>query len=65
MEFVETLEKELNIKAIKIFEEMQLGEVEKTHADISNLVEIIDFSPKTKIKEGIRKFIQWYKNYKN
>ena len=64
MEFVETLEKELNIKAIKIFEEMQLGDVEKTHADISNLVKIIDYNPKTKIKEGIRKFIQWYKYYK-
>ena len=35
MDFIEILEKELDKKAIKIFEEMQLGDVKRTYADIT------------------------------
>ena len=63
MEFIETLEKELNKKAIKIFDKMQLGDVKKTYADIKYIKKLINYEPKTSIKEGIRIFAKWYKNY--
>jgi len=63
MNFIETLEEELNIKAIKVFDDMQLGDVEKTSADISYLKKLIDYEPKTSIKDGVKKFVKWYKYY--
>ena len=42
---------------------MQMGDVEKTFADISNLKEWIDFEPKTQIEYGIKQFVDWFKVY--
>ena len=42
---------------------MQLGDVEKTEADLQNLRKVIDFAPKTNIKTGIKKFVDWYRLY--
>ena len=61
--FIYLLEKELKIKAIKLFEEIQLGEVEKTYADIEMMKKLINYQPKTSLEEGIKKFLVWYKNY--
>jgi len=63
MEFIETLEKELNKKSIKIFEKMQLGDVKKTYADISYIKKLINYEPKTPLKKGIKNFIKWYKSF--
>ena len=63
MNFIETLEEELNIKAIKVFDDMQLGDVEKTYADISYLKKLIDYEPNTPLKNGVKKFVKWYRNY--
>ena len=56
IEFIETLEKELNKKSIKIFEKMQQGDLKKTYADITYIKNLINYEPKTSIKEGIRQF---------
>ena len=43
---------------------MQLGDVERTFADISKAKKLIGYNPKTSFKEGIESFIDWYKaNY--
>ena len=42
---------------------MQLGDVESTYADTSKLEEWIGYKPKTSIKDGVSKFIEWYKDY--
>ena len=61
--FIYLLEKELRIEAVKSFEEMQLGEVAKTYADIEMMKKLINYKPTTSLEEGIRKFVAWYKNY--
>ena len=43
--------------------DIQPGDVEKTIANISNAKKKLNFEPKTNIKDGIPKFIQWYKSY--
>jgi UDP-glucuronate 4-epimerase len=39
---------------------MQLGDVEKTYADIESAKEKLGYSPKTDVQEGIDKFIDWF-----
>lgn len=63
MEFIRIIEKELKMKAQKIFLPMQPGDVKATWADISSLNEIIDYYPETPIDEGVRNFVRWYKSY--
>lgn len=61
--FIECLEKELNKSANKVLVEMQKGDVLNTWADIKELVEIIGYKPKTTIENGVKLFIDWFKDY--
>jgi len=63
MEYINELEKSLKIKAKKNYLPMQDGDVKATSADTKLLEEWINFKPKTTVKEGINKFVDWYKNY--
>ncbi len=42
---------------------MQPGDVERTYADIKKAKELLGYEPKTTFKEGIKKFVDWYKNF--
>ena len=44
---------------------MQPGDVDKTYADISKAKKLIGYEPKTTFEEGIRKFVNWYKENKD
>ena len=44
---------------------MQPGDVPETYADIDDLFEVIKFKPSTKIREGIKKFVDWLHEYNN
>ena len=63
MEYVKALEEGLGKKAIIEYLPMQPGDVEATFADTGLLENYIGFKPKTKIKDGIKKFIEWYKDF--
>lgn len=63
MDFIHAIEQELGIEAKINYLPLQPGDVVSTHADISELFKLIGFKPKTTIKEGIRHFINWYKQY--
>ena len=63
MDFINILEKNLNLKAEKNFLPIQKGDVMETYADTSNLMKWINYSPVINIELGIEKFIKWYKNY--
>ncbi|MDI3479863.1 MAG: UDP-glucuronate 4-epimerase, partial [Rikenellaceae bacterium] len=36
-----------------------------TEADVSDLVRDFDYKPMTKVQDGIKEFIKWYKNFYN
>ncbi len=61
-DFIEKIEKRLNIKSNKNFVKIQAGDVEKTWANIDLLKRLIDFQPQTSIKDGVDRFIEWYLN---
>ena len=63
MEFIEVLEKEIGIKAIKKYYPMQAGDVKTTCADTRNIEEYLELSTKTSLVIGVKKFINWYKQY--
>ena len=63
-EFVEILEESLEKKAKIRYAQMQKGDVFKTFADIERLNKEIGYKPKTSLKKGLTKFINWYKSYK-
>ena len=63
LEFIKLIEKNLNKKAKKNFLPLQPGDVPATFADISESTKDLKFAPKTKIKEGIPRFIEWFKKY--
>ena len=44
---------------------MQPGDVDRTFADISKAKKLIGYEPKTTFEEGIRKFVNWYKENKD
>jgi len=58
---IATLEKTLGKKAVIKEMPMQLGDVEKTYADISKAKKILDWEPKTSYEEGVKKLVEWYK----
>lgn len=58
---VTLLEKALGKKAIKQFLAEMPGDVPITYADISKSKKILDYNPKTKIADGIPKFVEWLK----
>ena len=42
---------------------MQPGDVKKTFANIDKAGESLGFVPSTSIEEGVKKFVDWYKEY--
>lgn len=44
---------------------LQKGDVTNTYADISEIKADFNFTPRTKLIEGVPKFIEWFKNYHN
>ena len=65
LRFIEILEDELGVKAIKKMQPMQPGDVKSTFADISKLNKWIDYQPNTSFEEGINLFAKWFKDYFN
>lgn len=62
MKFVEVLEKNIGVSAEKNMLPMQPGDVKSTVADISKL-RSLGWEPTTGIEEGIKNFVDWYKDY--
>lgn len=73
LDFVQTLQEELiragvlprdyDFEAHKKLVPMQLGDVPATYADTSALERDFGFRPKTTLREGLRTFAEWYKEY--
>ena len=62
-DFIKEIEKNLKIKAKINLKKMQLGDIEKTSADVSNLRKFVNYKPTINYKEGIRLFVEWYLNH--
>lgn len=63
MDFIETIENAVGKKAEKNMMGMQDGDVVATYANIDALIDAVGFKPATPLKEGMQKFVEWYKKY--
>ena len=63
MDFIATIEKYMGKEAKKEMYPMQMGDVQRTWADVSELMKDYNYKPSTRIEEGIEKFVSWYKEY--
>ncbi|GAM70246.1 dTDP-glucose 4,6-dehydratase [Vibrio sp. JCM 19236] len=63
MEFIESLEDALGIEANKNFMPMQPGDVYATYADTQDLFEATGYKPQVGVKEGVKAFADWYREY--
>ncbi|MEH0154897.1 NAD-dependent epimerase [Limibacter armeniacum] len=63
MDFVDAIEKSLGVKAIKEMLPIQAGDVEKTWADVTDLMEETGYQPSTDIIKGVKSFTDWYLSY--
>ena len=64
MDFIETLENALGKKALKEYYPMQPGDVYQTYADVDDLTADFDYRPSTEISEGLGRFAEWYRDWK-
>lgn len=62
-EFIAALEDALGLKAVQRSLPMQPGDVPTTYADASALERDFGFTPRIPLREGLRKFAEWYKAY--
>lgn len=61
--WAEVLPKDYDFASHKELVPMQPGDVPVTYADIFALKKDFGFRPNTSLREGLRKFVQWYKKF--
>ena len=62
-DFVSAIEQEVGKPAIRNYMDMQPGDVPATWADAELLRSLTGYAPKTDIREGVRQFVAWYRDY--
>lgn len=63
LDFIDAIEDCLGKKAIRRYMPMQMGDVPATWADASLLQRLTGYRPQTDFREGIAKFVAWFKEY--
>ena len=63
MEYISLIEKETGKKAVYDFQEMQPGDVRYTESNTEALNKWIGYKPETTVEEGIKNFVDWYRDY--
>jgi len=63
MDFIDAIEESIGKKAIKNFLPMQPGDVPATWADVNDLVKDLGYAPGVDVREGVKRFVEWYKEY--
>jgi UDP-glucuronate 4-epimerase len=63
MRYIEVLEDCLGRKAVLDLLPMQAGDVPATLANTSQLAAAVGFTPATTVETGIRRFVDWYREY--
>ena len=63
LEVISLLEDALGKNAEKRLLPMQPGDVPATYAETDSLVRATGFTPRTPMREGIRRFVEWYREF--
>lgn len=63
MDYIEAFEEALGKTAQKELLPLQPGDMPDTYADVSDLENFFGYRPQTPFKEGVLRFVDWYRNY--
>jgi UDP-glucuronate 4-epimerase len=63
MDYIAAIENALGKTSSKELLPLQAGDVPDTYANVDDLVEQFNYKPATAVKEGIQRFVNWYRNY--
>lgn len=63
MDYIGRLEECLGIEADKEMLPMQAGDIEATSADVTGLFDAVGYKPQVSVHEGVKNFVDWYRNY--
>lgn len=63
LDFVDAIESELGIPAIRNFMPIQTGDVPATWAETALLERLTGFRPQRSFRDGVREFVTWYREY--
>ncbi len=63
LDFIDAIESAIGIPAKRNYMEMQLGDVPATWADATLLQSLTGYRPRTDFRDGIAKFVAWYREY--
>ncbi len=65
LDYIGAVEDALGVKANKELLPLQSGDVPDTYADVDDLVREFNYRPSMDINQGVRNFVDWYKEYNN
>lgn len=63
LDYIGAVEDALGIKANKELLPLQPGDVPDTYADVDDLVRDLNYKPSMNMKQGVKNFVDWYKEY--
>ncbi len=63
LDYVEAIEAAVGRKAERRYLPLQPGDVLKTWADVEDLVEVTGFRPQTSVRDGVKAFVDWYRDF--
>lgn len=63
LEFIRVLERVTGTSARMDFLPMQPGDVPATYADTERLRKAVQFAPSTPLESGLRRFVEWYREW--
>ncbi len=65
MDFISAIEKKLGRNIEKNMQPLQAGDVPATYADVSDLINDLNYKPQTSVQDGIDQFVDWYRGFFN
>ncbi|MEN1727754.1 MAG: NAD-dependent epimerase [Pseudomonadota bacterium] len=63
LRYIQVLEDCLGKKAVMEMRPLQPGDVPDTEADVSELIQAVDYRPKVDVEAGVARFVEWYRAY--
>jgi UDP-glucuronate 4-epimerase len=63
LEFIDCIEQAVGRQAVKRMLPMQDGDVPATYADVQALQAWVGFAPRTSLREGVARFVAWYREH--
>ena len=65
MDYIKAIESALGVNAEKELLPLQPGDVPDTYADVDDLVRGFGYKPSMSVKQGVKNFVDWFKEYHN